>query len=249
MKWIFLSPHLDDVIYSCGGFIWDLTESSASVEIWTLFAGDPPASGLSNFADQMHQSWGLTENPVQARREEDQKACNLLNAIPRYFNYLDCIYRRSPEGVYLYESDQALFAGMDPSEVGLVDEISARLAEEIPQEVRLVGPLGIGNHVDHEITRKAVNRMQRSSLFYADYPYAREEEGIQILEFLSGSIDWRSNSFSVSEMGLEKWYQASKAYSSQLSIFWSNEGALRKEIRDFSDFLGGMTLWESVEEE
>ena len=71
MKWIYLSPHLDDVIFSCGGLIWEQSNSDQDVEIWTIFAADAPIDSLSQFAETLHDNWGLDANVVKIRREED----------------------------------------------------------------------------------------------------------------------------------------------------------------------------------
>jgi len=42
MHWIYLSPHLDDAVLSCGGIIWQQVQSGHQVEIWTICAADPP---------------------------------------------------------------------------------------------------------------------------------------------------------------------------------------------------------------
>jgi len=39
MRWIYLSPHFDDAVLSCGGLIFDQTCGGTAVEIWTVFAG------------------------------------------------------------------------------------------------------------------------------------------------------------------------------------------------------------------
>ena len=249
MKWIFLSPHLDDVVYSCGGFIWDLTDAGQDVEVWTICAADPLPGSLSPFAASLHSDWGLAENAYQIRREEDQLAMQILGAQSRYFSFLDCIYRQSSGGEYFYDSEEAIFGGLDVRESGLIDDLTADLESELPGDSRVIAPLGIGNHVDHELTRKAANRLSRSASYYADYPYAREAEGREILNFISSSDEWSAETFPVSEAGISRWVQASLAYESQLSIFWENEGALKNEIRHFADFLGGMKVWKTIPEE
>ena len=42
MHWIYLSPHFDDAVLSCGGMIWEQVHSGETVEIWTLCAGQIP---------------------------------------------------------------------------------------------------------------------------------------------------------------------------------------------------------------
>ena len=247
MKWIFLSPHLDDIAYSCGGLVWDLTQAGQNIEIWTICAGDPPQDALSPFANELHQKWGLGLDAVQIRREEDQKACQIIGATPRYFSYQDCIYRKTFLGDFFYTCEEDIFGGFDPQETSLIDRLSDQLREELPQDARVIVPLGIGNHVDHELTRKAVNRLDIPLTFYADYPYAREDQGKEILGFMEGSVEWQFEEFPISEEGLGKWIQAARAYGSQISTFWNDEEHLSIQIREFSAFLGGFKLWKAVE--
>ena len=248
MKWIFLSPHLDDIAFSCGGLVWDLANSGHSVEIWTINAGDPLDDDLSPLAQALHLNWGLGLDAVQIRRNEDQKACQIIGAAPRYFSYLDCIYRKTPEGEFYYSTDGDIFGGLDPREVDLIERLSGQLLEELPEDVRIVAPLGIGNHVDHELTRKAANRLGIPLAFYADYPYAREVDGKETLEFMERSSEWQYDEYPVSETGLENWVLAAQAYRSQISTFWENDEDLGLQIREFSTFLGRFKLWRAVED-
>ncbi len=63
---IYLSPHLDDAVYSCGGRIWQDVRRGDTVEIWTIFAGDP-AGELSRFARELHACWGSGIEVVSRR--------------------------------------------------------------------------------------------------------------------------------------------------------------------------------------
>lgn len=248
MKKIYLSPHLDDAVFSCGGLIWEQTRQGHSVEIWTICAGDPPGDSLSELAAALHQSWRLGRDAVAVRREEDRQACQLLGAAPRQFHYLDCIYRKNAEGEAYYQTGGDLFGGLDPGEGSLVDELSRALVEELPEGGEVIVPLGIGNHVDHELTRKAASRLGRNLLYYADYPYAREGEGENILTFMKASSEWKSMSFPVSQAGQDAWLQATLQYGSQIATFWKDETQLKAEIQEFCGLLGGMTLWKALEE-
>jgi LmbE family N-acetylglucosaminyl deacetylase len=247
MKWIYLSPHLDDVIYSCGGLIWEQTLAGEVVEIWTICAADPPDEPLSPFAEALHQNWGLGKNAVQVRREEDRKASKIVGAVHRYFSYLDCIYRKSDTGNHYYLSDQDLFGGLDPGEANIIVTLTEELKDQLPPAARIVVPLGIGNHVDHDLTRKAASRLGISLYYYADYPYARETEGKEILNFMAGSAEWEEEIFPISEKGSQGWQEASGSYQSQNTIFWENEEALKEEILAYSSTIGGVRLWKTVE--
>jgi len=249
MKWIYLSPHLDDVIYSCGGLIWEQTLAGEAVEIWTICAADPPDEPLSPFAETLHQNWGLGKSAVQVRREEDRKASQIVGAVPRYFSYLDCIYRKSDSGNYYYLSDQDLFGGLDPGEANLIITLTEELKSQLPAAARIVVPLGIGNHVDHDLTRKAASRLGIPLYYYADYPYARETGGKEILNFMAGSAEWEEEIFLISEKGSQGWQEASQSYQSQTPIFWKNEEALKEEILAYSSTMGGVRLWKTAAED
>lgn len=249
MKIIYLSPHLDDAVFSCGGWIWEQTQRGLDVEIWTLCAGDPPPGSLSAFAKVLHRSWDLSDNAAQIRREEDLRACQIIGAECRHFPYQDCIYRKSPQGEHYYSSEADIFGGLDPREADLIERISADLGEALPQEAEVSAPLGIGNHVDHEIVRKAAARLERALHYYADYPYARTPEGKEILKFMEDSREWQGEQMRVSEKGLDIWWQAARAYSSQISTFWEDDHALRMEIKGYSAFLGGFKHWVALEED
>lgn len=247
MKWIFLSPHLDDVVFSCGGLVWELSNSGQAVEIWTICAGDPIEENLSPLAGSLHKNWGLGLDAVQIRRGEDQEACRIVGASPRYIPILDCIYRTSSPGEFYYPDEEDIFGGFNPAESGLIASLSQQLEREIPGDAKVIAPLGIGNHVDHELTRKAASRLNIPLTYYADYPYARESEGVETLNFMENSPEWNNELFQITENSLEKWFLAARTYQSQISTFWEDESELRSEIREFSNFQEGMKLWEAVE--
>ena len=48
--WIYLSPHFDDAVLSCGWLIWQQAQAGQRVEIWTVCAGEIPPGPLTPFA-------------------------------------------------------------------------------------------------------------------------------------------------------------------------------------------------------
>ena len=80
MTWIYLSPHLDDAAFSCGGLIWEQVKAGETVEVWTICAGEPPEGELPPFARSLHDRWGTGGQTVARRRAEDQAACEVLGA-------------------------------------------------------------------------------------------------------------------------------------------------------------------------
>jgi LmbE family N-acetylglucosaminyl deacetylase len=250
MKWIYLSPHLDDAVYSCGGLIDNQTRSGEQVEIWSIMAGDPPAGELSSFARALHQRWGEEGNPVEIRRQEDRHACRLLGAHPRHFPYPDCIYRRSPEKDRpLYAGERDLFGGIHPRDQRLREELSHQLGELLEDGARVVAPLGIGPHVDHLLVRSAVRDLQRVVFYYADVPYRRQPQGVEILTILKKSADWVEMCYALSQDNIQQWAAAAVAYRSQLSTFWSHPEQLAEDLEALVGDCRELSLWKTAGED
>jgi len=250
MNWVYLSPHFDDVVLSCGGLIWEQTQAGQSVNIWTICAGIPQARPLSDFAQSLHTRWETGSQAAMSRRQEDAVACARLSAIPRRFSVLDCIYRRSKRGLaeggaedpmgFLYTSEDALFGPLHPAERGSIAKLGADLAQALTPGDELVAPLAFGGHVDHRLTRAAVETLERPLWYYADYPYvSRHPDQIQALR----QAGWEEILFDVSQDGLEAWQEAIAAHRSQISTFWPDLETMYAAIHDYLDLVGGAILW------
>jgi LmbE family N-acetylglucosaminyl deacetylase len=264
MDWIYLSPHLDDAAFSCGGLIWEQAQASAAaqsgvaaqasvaaragiaagekVAIWTICAGDPPGR-LSSLAETLHARWGIPSNSggeaIARRREEDLRACRLLGATPRHFPIPDCIYR-SQEGVWLYDSEEDIFGALHPAEAVLVQDLSTTLAQMVPPGANLVSPLTVGGHADHRLVRQAAELLDRDLWYYADYPY--------VVRGASSPREPNPNlvsvPFSISEEGLQAWEQGIAAYASQVGSFWEDTAAMRAGLHAYLEHQGGgIRLW------
>ncbi len=109
MKHLFLSPHFDDAIYSCGGIIYDLTQQGHQVTIFTLMAGEPtfplPDTPILK---ANHIRWQVGDNPTLARKREDKISAEIVGAKTQYADLADCIYR-IVDGKALYATEEALW--------------------------------------------------------------------------------------------------------------------------------------------
>lgn len=167
---IYLAPHLDDVALSCGGQIFQRTQQGDHILIVTITAGDAPQT-LSPFAEAMHRSMQLDNNPVAQRRAEDAAACQHLGASYLHLDVRDCIYRCDPKtGDWLYQSDDEIFGTVHPAEQTRLQPYIAAL----PPHKQLFAPLSIGNHVDHQLVTQAV--ADRPVYYYPDYPYTQRSD-------------------------------------------------------------------------
>ena len=244
MDWIYFSPHLDDVVLSCGGLVWEQAWQGERVEIWTIFAGDPPPIPLSPFAASLHERWQTEQQAPARRRAEDMQACQRLGVIPRYFSWSDCIYRRSPEnGESLYNSEPDLFGEIHSDEINLVSLLTQELAQAIPHGATLVSPLTVGGHVDHRLVRAAAEGLGLPIWYYADYPYVQWLRTIPA-DLVSGMKPFE---FPITEAGLGAWVKSVAAYPSQISSFWFDLEDMEEGIRNYCLKNGGVQLWRRIE--
>jgi LmbE family N-acetylglucosaminyl deacetylase len=248
---IYLSPHLDDAILSCGGRIWQQVQASASVLILTVFAGTPaPGTPLSPFARSLHSRWGNLVDAAAQRREEDLEALGLLGAAGKHFHYLDCIYRHTPDGHFPYASEGALWGEIHPAEGGLLAELADQLSALVLSQgdiggrvATLYAPLGVGLHVDHQIVRRAAELTGQTLIYYEDYPYAEDPAALQAVLAMD-DVPWRAELTPLSEEALEAKVAAIARYRSQLSTFWTDLAEMSTAIRAFANQTGGGQLAE-----
>jgi LmbE family N-acetylglucosaminyl deacetylase len=241
MQWVYLSPHLDDVALSCGGLVWEQVQSGDTVTIWTVCAGNPPEGELSPFAQELHARWQTGQDAIVRRVSEDLHSCRRLGARPYHFSLPDCIYRRSMlSGEFLYASDAALNDHLHPADAANILRLRAEIERSTQPGAVLVSPLGLGNHVDHQLTRLALEGSSLVAWYYADYPYVlREKEKLGQLE----REGWISQVFPVSSNGLIAWQDSIAAHVSQISTFWKDEVGMRMAIKDYLEQVRGLRLW------
>jgi len=241
MKWIYLSLHFDDAVLSCGGLIWKQIQNGEQVEVWTIFGGNPPGGELSMFAKVLHYRWGIPEDSVDIRREEDLAALNCLGVKARHFDFLDCIYRKNEiTGEILYEDFEMITSGVERNEEKLVEKIEKELSELKKINAKVVAPIGVGNHIDHRIIHKISSRLRIDMMYYLDFPYVFRDENWGKDENL---MDFTSMTYVVSTTSRDKWKEAIACYSSQLSSFWSGTDEMKREIEDYYLKMNGIKLF------
>jgi len=241
MTWIFLSPHFDDVILSCGGMIVEMISLGQTVEVWTICAGNPPPGPLSPLARTLHKRWGLKRNAVTIRRKEDQRSCAVLGASMRHFHIPDCIYRRNPlTGDPLILKNEDLFQPVPEVEWPLAASLQHQLASTLPNDAQVVSPLTMGGHIDHHLVCCAAEALRRPLWYYADYPYAALSDTDQAKWILP---DWETFDQPVSKTALLKWQAAIAEHQSQISTFWGSLLEMERSIEDYWQAGGGRKLW------
>ena len=238
MKWIYLSPHLDDVVLSLGGLLWEQSQAGNEVEIWTICAGDPPPGAFSPFAESLHARWETGTQSMSIRRAEDRASCQRLGAAYVHFPIPDCIYRRSPiSGKHLYAAEDALWEPVHPDEESLIVQICEQIQANLSSQAQVVCPMTIGNHVDHRLTRAAAESLGRPLWFYADYPYVLQNEHMARLK------EFPSKVTKISSKGITAWQEGVAAHHSQISTFWQDLHEMNQAIQFFAEKMGGVRLF------
>ncbi len=241
-KIIYLSPHLDDAVLSCGAIIWDQIRAAASsVEILTIFSGDPPPGRLYPFARMLHLRWQTGSEGPSIRREEDKVACQVLGSVPVHLDLPDCIYRPVP-GTHQprIRKNDDLFHFDPIKDNPLIEELKQYLTRQLPQDCRLVVPLGVGGHIDHLITRAAAEALGRHLLYYADFPYSGDHPE-EVEEKTKGLFS--PQHFPLSNDALDAWQTAIGAYRSQISSFWRSDEKMKLAVAAYSASPNGNSLW------
>ena len=239
MRWIYISPHFDDAILSCGGLIWEQTQKGTPVEIWTVCAGDAPPGTLSRMAKNIHKEWGTVsaEETVLLRKGEDRVAASCVGAGVFHFNTPDCIYRRSPQGILLYPFE--VFTPWNPLEKDIHTEIAAALTTRLQQDDVLVCPLAIGGHIDHMLTRRAVESLRLPLLYYADIPYLLYRP--KSLLSITAGLDTETHM--VTADGLRAWRNGITTYRSQITMLFKTPSRMRVAISNYWESRHGIRLW------
>ncbi len=245
MRWIYISPHFDDAVLSCGGLIWEQTHRGVPVEIWTVNAGDPPPGSVSDLITRVHTMWntGTPQETVEQRRIEDQNAARRVGATLQHLKMVDALYRRNNTGSLIYT--HGVFEPIHASETGIVEETAGQIAALLFETDILVCPLALGGHVDHVITRRAVESLRppgASLRYYADIPYLFRHEG----ELAPATEDLRIENHFISAPGLAAWQAAIEEHVSQISSLFIDVEDMRRLIKDYCISRSGQYLWERV---
>jgi LmbE family N-acetylglucosaminyl deacetylase len=187
--WLFLSPHLDDAVLSCGALLKE-SARTRDITVATLFtepASPPHTRAARTFISQCCAKDAGTL--FEARQVEDREVLEELGVRHLHLGLEDALFRQRhgapaaallkrvlPELVHRYPTyrydialgrisrgDRALIKDLRAQVQGLLQQTGAEL---------LFCPLGIGRHVDHMIARLVGTYFPDKVVYYADFPYS-----------------------------------------------------------------------------
>lgn len=268
---VYLSPHLDDAVLSCGGAIHRQATLGNRVLVVTIFAGEPVlgdrggqpshpemqsgdavlAGAFSAFALEQHRYWGNPHHPIALRRAEDVAALTLVGASATHLDYLDAVYRAASGTRWLYTDVAALFGAVDPEDPVTPEAVARSLADLLPPpgEVALYAPLGIGHHVDHLIVHDAAKHLISAGhavAYYEEYPYAEVPGAVEAALDRTGARGWEEEIIPLSPSDVTARVAAIAYYRSQLGILFYGAEAMPSRVWSFAAARGRQCFAERI---
>jgi LmbE family N-acetylglucosaminyl deacetylase len=260
---VYLSPHYDDASLSCGGAIHQQTQAGESVLVVTVCAAPPPADEpFSALAQKLHVEWGNPADVIVTRQAEDKVSMAILGADYVRLNFTDGLYRGQPrQGKWYYNSGDDLFRQIHPQDLALVGQIVAALQELAPvgAQTTVYAPLGVGNHVDHQLTRAAAKELRQQGwcvVYYEDYPYTDLESrfvalrpGHYTLEVVLAEQQaerLQAQLCFLAAENLQAKIESIRAYASQLTALFGDAPLLEEQVQRFALWVGQGKLAERL---
>ena len=229
---LFISPHLDDVAFSCGGLAALLSDAGWLTILATVFTRTVMQAEGFALACQLDKGLPAEVDYMALRRNEDLRAADALGF--HAVLWLD-IAEAPHRG---YGSAPALFAAVHKADEILkpvADALSAIDLAKQPNQV--LAPQGLGGHVDHQIVVQAAMQVFSPDrlAFYRDTPYAIRKPDARPLE----RVPTEPVTVIPIASALERKVSASVAYASQIGFQFGGETALAQALRAFALEEGG----------
>jgi LmbE family N-acetylglucosaminyl deacetylase len=248
---LYLSPHLDDAIFSCAGLIYVQRHAGERVGVLTLCAGLPSPGSLSPLAREYESAWGGLGAGMAVRRAEDAALLSSWGVESWECETQDAIYR-ADKGVPYYETRASLFRKPHPQDAASLlpfwQTRLRQLAEEEAHGLLLYAPLGVGGHVDHELARGLGERTGEGGWrvwFYEDYPYVElEAGGVRAAQARFGIHTWTSR---IMPIDVRAKIDAVRAYHTQMGRVFGSEKDLARRVKGFTaETACALNPWERV---
>ncbi|HVU02801.1 MAG TPA: PIG-L family deacetylase [Polyangiaceae bacterium] len=210
---VYLSPHLDDAVFSCGGTILRQRARGERVLVITVCAGVPAEDALPPplLADGLRAVGATAADFVRHRRKEDRIAMEMLGVEWEWRDEADAPFRLAAH----YGTLAGLLGPVAPDDP-LVPRCR-ELARSIAPGAMLHAPLAVGGHVDHRIVCEAALAARRPISLYEDFPYgAHDPTGVDRRLAELSDLGLVEEAVAVADV-LARRIEASLAYASQVA--------------------------------
>ncbi|HUN54663.1 MAG TPA: PIG-L family deacetylase [Smithella sp.] len=234
---LYLSPHYDDAILSCGGIIHAQRRANERVGVLTLCSGLPEPIPQSALALKYLAAWSKSGDGMASRRTENAAVLSKWGVLNWECGTPDAVFRTGG-GIAYYQNRADLFCGPHPEDIysllPLWEERLTQLAKE-EKNIILYAPLGVGGHVDHELARKFGERLGQSGwkvLFYEDYPYVELElNGVKAAQAKFKSYQWTSRTVPID---VQAKIDALRFYHTQIGNVFGCDNDLVRRVKNFT---------------
>lgn len=188
---VFISPHLDDAIFSAGGLMHKMHRSGTKIITINVFTKPSPAPYTLSVRKFLRSCGYKNANELfKDRINEDRKALLQVSTGPVNLGFVDALWRRKnsrgllkslskilPEfdyiyPVYIFSIAQGRVSNWDYKLYDLIQDRLSSVLNEYRNPV-VFAPLGIGMHVDHLIVRDVVRKLPYDKIYWTDYPYIK----------------------------------------------------------------------------
>ncbi|MCG5431784.1 PIG-L family deacetylase [Mycobacterium sp. MYCO198283] len=161
-----VSPHLDDAAFSAGGTLARHARLGDRVTVVTCFTGNVEQPRGFALACQLDKGLGPDVDYMALRRAEDERAWAVIDADVEHLQFLEAPHRG-------YGGAPELFGDRLPGD-DAVEHLVPVLSRLVATADLVLGPLGIGGHVDHLVVREALQRVVPDGrlLLWEDWPYS-----------------------------------------------------------------------------
>lgn len=222
---LFLSPHLDDVAFSCCAALVEHLQQGDDVRLVTIFTGN--VQQPRGFALECQTSKDIAPDVdyMRFRRAEDSRFCEVVGLKgANYWPLLEAPHRG-------YNSAPELFGGIQSGD-DVWRDITERL-RDFNECKRVYCPQGLGNHVDHlQTIRAALDVFPLDKLwFYRDTPYAIRQSEATPSSFLPSNLEECDIVFD--EATLQRKIEGCQAYESQIGFQFGGREEVARKLRSF----------------
>jgi hypothetical protein len=190
-KAIFISPHLDDAVFSCGAEIARLREIGEVlvINVFTQFLARANKANVSIGPE---------------RYEEERAASQALNFDSINLNELDAFFRENR-----FQSVGNIFLSLQKNDFDYLEILRKKIQQCLEQFdfEKIYVPIGVGWHIDHQLCFLAFSnsKYQNEIIYYEDAPYC----------LMRGATDLRLNEIGQLDFGsltLKAWWHSSLAF-------------------------------------
>lgn len=199
-----LSPHIDDVIWSAGGFLESLAEQGREIVLVSIFS---------------HSIYVYDEvrPPAEAtaiRKGEDYNAA-------RAAGFKGIIFLDYPDGILRDTPQTSVINPAYETPPYLLRMVTDSLKQIIPRDAVIFAPAAFGGHMDHLTTRRAALPLAQTKVLYRDMPYGSRTENTQeALTFLKNG--WKNLQIALSPAEVK----------AHLDLFWHYQSQTSQEVAD-----------------